>query len=91
MSVQKHTWYARPGQRAERKTDTRTHTPFVTDMAKKAYQPPTVKMIDGTLCHYCNERPFVAGLVLPNGVQVCRECYDKHVEKDPKEETKRRR
>jgi formylmethanofuran dehydrogenase subunit E len=60
-------------------------------MAKKAYPPPTVKMIDGTFCHYCNERPFVAGLVLPNGVQVCRECYDKHVEKDPKKKTKRRR
>jgi len=62
-----------------------------TEMPKHTYQPPTPKMKDSKLCHYCNERPFLAGLVLPNGVQVCRVCYDKQTEKRPKDKTRRRR
>ena len=45
----------------------------------------------GTIPFEHNERPFVAGLVLPNGVQVCRVCYERHTAKAPKEKTKRRR
>ena len=48
-------------------------------------------MKDSTLCHYCNERPFVAALVLPNGVQVCRVCFDMHAAKRRTEKTKRGR
>ena len=58
-------------------------------MAKKTYHPPTAQMKDATLCHYCNERPIVPGLVLPNGVQCCQVCYDRHTEKETKEKTRR--
>jgi hypothetical protein len=57
-------------------------------MARTTYQPLTPESCNPKLCHYCNECPIVAGLTLPNGVQVCKICYNKHAEKEAKKKKK---
>ena len=44
-------------------------------MARYTYMPPTIESRNPKLCHWCNQRPVVVGLVT-RGIQSCRECFD---------------
>ena len=64
-------------------------------MSPKPKQPPLTagKMHDPAWCHYCNKNKLDPGekYYLPNGIEVCRECAERHGSGTAKRQARARR